>query len=255
VFLVAIVLLFIGMMSAVIVFGRESGEARAEGKAVTGATETRTTPTQTTGTTPSAPISVKVTEVDFKIQLPKTTFPAGSFTFNVTNAGKVPHDLVVKGNGVNAKTPLLNPGQSKTLKVDLKPGTYELYCSVPGHKQLGMDLHITVTKAQGAATTQTSTTQTTPSAPVAVKVTEVDFKIQLPKTSFKAGPVTFEVTNTGKVPHDLVVKGNGVNAKTPLLNPGQSKTLKVDLKPGTYELYCSVPGHKQLGMDLHITVS
>jgi len=86
-------------------------------------------------------------------------------------------------------------------------------------------------------------------------VTEVDFKIQLPKTTFKAGPITFQVTNSGKVPHDLVVKGNGVNAKTPLLNPGQSKTLKVDLKPGTYELYCSVPGHKQLGMDLHITVS
>ena len=136
VFLVAIVLLFVGMMSAVIVFGRESGEATAGA-----ATETTTTPTQTT---PSAPVAVKVTEVDFKIQLPKTTFKAGPITFEVTNSGKVPHDLVVKGNGVNAKTPLLNPGQSKTLKVDLKPGTYELYCSVPGHKQLGMDLHITV---------------------------------------------------------------------------------------------------------------
>ena len=271
VFLVAIILLFVGMMSAVIVFGRESGEERAEGKGVTGATETRTTPTQTTSTTqttPSGPISVKVTEVDFKIQLPKTSFPAGSFTFDVTNAGKVPHDLVVKGNGVSVKTPLLNPGESKTLKVELKPGTYELYCSVPGHKQLGMDLHITVstaasattaptttTTAAGTASTPTSTTQTTPSAKTTVKVTEVDFKIQLPKTSFPAGSFTFDVKNAGKVPHDLVVKGNGVNAKTPLLDPGQSKTLGVDLKPGTYELYCSVPGHKQLGMDLHITVS
>jgi uncharacterized cupredoxin-like copper-binding protein len=141
VFLVVIVLLFVGMMSAMIVFGRESGEAEAGGAT---ATETATTSTAPTQTAPSAPIAVKVTEVDFKIQLPKTTFKAGPTTFQVTNSGKVPHDLVVKGNGVNAKTPLLNPGQSKTLKVDLKPGTYELYCSVPGHKQLGMDLHITV---------------------------------------------------------------------------------------------------------------
>ncbi|MFL5941360.1 MAG: plastocyanin/azurin family copper-binding protein [Gaiellaceae bacterium] len=40
-----------------------------------------------------------------------------------------------------------------------------------------------------------------------------------------------------------------------MLDAGESKTLTVDLKPGTYDLYCSVPGHKQAGMDLKLTVS
>jgi len=88
---------------------------------------------------------VNVSEVEFKIKLPKTTLPAGSYTFDVRNDGKIPHDLVVNGEGVKRGTPLIDPGQSKSLKVDLKAGTYDVYCSVPGHKQAGMDLTLTVT--------------------------------------------------------------------------------------------------------------
>ena len=47
--------------------------------------------------------------------------------------------------GVNEKTPLIDASQSSSLKVDLKPGTYDLYCSVPGHKEAGMDLKLKVT--------------------------------------------------------------------------------------------------------------
>jgi uncharacterized cupredoxin-like copper-binding protein len=52
---------------------------------------------------------------------------------------------VVKGNGVDEKTPTIAPGKSATLNVDLKPGTYDVYCSIPGHKQAGMDVKLTVT--------------------------------------------------------------------------------------------------------------
>jgi uncharacterized cupredoxin-like copper-binding protein len=38
------------------------------------------------------------------------------------------------------------------------------------------------------------------------------------------------------------------------LNPGETKTLLVELKPGTYEVYCPVPGHKPHGMSLDLTV-
>jgi uncharacterized cupredoxin-like copper-binding protein len=44
-------------------------------------------------------------------------------------------------------------------------------------------------------------------------------------------------------------------AATPTIAAGKTAKLKVKLAKGTYELYCSVPGHKQLGMDTHITVS
>lgn len=145
VFLAAISLIFVGMLAAVEFFGKESGEAKAGGEATsettatTGTTATGTTSTTAPGTT------VDVTEVEFKIRFPKTSLPAGSYTFDVKNDGKIPHDLVVKGAGVNKKTPLIDPGQSSSLKVDLKPGSYDVYCSVPGHKQAGMDLTLTVT--------------------------------------------------------------------------------------------------------------
>jgi uncharacterized cupredoxin-like copper-binding protein len=140
VFLVTCLLLFVGMMAAVVVFGRESSEAEAKGP------ETTTQAATTTGTTTttSAATSVPVSETEFKITLPKNTLAAGSYSFAVKNDGKIEHDLVVQGNGVDEKTPTIAPGKSATLKVDLKPGTYDVYCSIPGHKQAGMDLKLTV---------------------------------------------------------------------------------------------------------------
>ena len=141
VFLVTCVLLFVGMMTAVIVLARESSEAEAKGPETT--TEANTTTATTTA--PSAATSVPVSETEFKITFPKSTLAAGSYSFEVKNDGKIEHDLVVQGNGVDEKTPTIAPGKSATLKVDLKPGTYDVYCSIPGHKQAGMDLKLTVT--------------------------------------------------------------------------------------------------------------
>jgi uncharacterized cupredoxin-like copper-binding protein len=144
VFLVACLLLFVGMMTAVETFGKESEAATGESHA-TSTTAPSTTTAQTTTTTQAAPATkVDVSEIEFKITLAQTPKSAGSYEFAVKNDGKVPHDFVVNGNGVNEKTPLLNPGDSKTLTVDLKPGTYDVFCSVPGHKQAGMDFKLTV---------------------------------------------------------------------------------------------------------------
>lgn len=140
VFLVTCLLLFVGMMAAVIVLARESSEAEAKGPETT----TEATTTTATTTTTSAATSVPVSETEFKITLPKSTLAAGSYSFEVKNDGKIEHDLVVQGNGVDQKTPTIPPGKSATLKVDLKPGTYDVYCSIPGHKQAGMDLKLTV---------------------------------------------------------------------------------------------------------------
>ena len=52
-----------------------------------------------------------------------------------------------------------------------------------------------------------------------------------------------------------MIEGNGVDEKTPTIEAGKTATLKVDLKPGTYDVYCSIPGHKQAGMDVKLTVS
>jgi plastocyanin len=161
-FLTLSVTLFVGMMFAVFFFGREPSESHAaEGSKATSTTtpsetttpsttapstrESTTTAPESTTTAPAAPKSVAVTEVEFKIELPRTTLSPGTYTFDLTNKGQVGHDLVFNGPGVdNDKTPVIGPGKTAKLTVDLKSGTYDVYCSVPGHKQAGMDVKLKV---------------------------------------------------------------------------------------------------------------
>ena len=114
------------------------------------------------------------------------------------------------------------------------------------------------TTTQAATSTQAATTTaptTTAAKPVATKVqvSETEFKITTDLTSFKAGQITFVAKNDGKIPHDLAVKETG--DKTKEIPPGGTAELKVNLEPGKYELYCTIPGHEAAGMKLTITVS
>jgi uncharacterized cupredoxin-like copper-binding protein len=111
----------------------------------------------------------------------------------------------------------------------------------------------TTTQPSATTTTQATTTTTVTPAATKVPVSETEFKITLASTNFKAGEITFEAKNDGKIPHDLAIKGT--SDKTKLIPPGGSAELKVTLKPGTYELYCTVPGHEAAGMRLNITVA
>jgi len=72
----------------------------------------------------------------------------------------------------------------------------------------------------------------------------------------KPGTYTFHVSNTGDDGHNLTVEGPGVEEKaTPTFPGGETRDLTVTLQSGKYELYCSVPGHKQAGMETDIEVS
>lgn len=72
-----------------------------------------------------------------------------------------------------------------------------------------------------------------------------------------------EVINQGTTKHNLVFCGdspagstcNEKTAFTPLLEPGETRNLTVRVtKPGTFEYYCDIPGHRQGGMrgELHV---
>ena|SRR5947209_6139820 len=64
---------------------------------------------------------------------------AGSVAINFANHAPVGHNLTVASSSgaVIGATPTFE-GASKTLTLKLKPGTYTFYCSVPGHRQGGM---------------------------------------------------------------------------------------------------------------------
>jgi plastocyanin len=71
----------------------------------------------------------------------------------------------------------------------------------------------------------------------------------------KAGKVTITMTNMSPIEHDVAVaQGSKVFGSTPTFQGG-SRTLTLSLKPGTYTFYCTVPGHRQAGMEGTLTVS
>jgi uncharacterized cupredoxin-like copper-binding protein len=74
----------------------------------------------------------------------KATAPAGPLTLQSKNASSTPHDIAIEGNGIDDKGPVVQGGKVSTVKVTLKSGTYTFYCSVPGHRQAGMQGKITV---------------------------------------------------------------------------------------------------------------
>jgi plastocyanin len=61
--------------------------------------------------------------------------PAGTVTLTITNEGAALHDFVIDALDIKVDLP---PGGTQTVEVDLPAGTYEFYCSIPGHKEAGM---------------------------------------------------------------------------------------------------------------------
>lgn len=103
--------------------------------------------------TPTAPAgggsahgrTVSVTETEFMITLPRRTFTPGRYTFVVHNRGAITHALKFDGPGVNGvATPSISPGQAASVTITLRPGRYEVFCPIANHRQLGMNVNITV---------------------------------------------------------------------------------------------------------------
>jgi plastocyanin len=69
----------------------------------------------------------------------------------------------------------------------------------------------------------------------------------------KAGKVDVQFSNPSSVPHAVEIEGNGVEVKTKVVTKGDA-SVSADLKPGTYEYYCPVSGHKAAGMKGTLTV-
>jgi len=75
------------------------------------------------------------------------------------------------------------------------------------------------------------------------------------EASAKAGDVTVNFTNSSPVPHDVRVESSDGEelGGTEVISEG-SESAKVELKPGEYTYFCSVPGHRQAGMEGTLTV-
>jgi len=134
----------------------------------------------TAGTSPSSPASTPtlvptsqptaanptIVLSEWKVAV-ASTLKAGKVTFTITNAGTVPHELLVfksdldeaaypkdsagdiveDGPGINLLSDgdNINPGGSQSRTVDLTPGKYLFVCNITGHFKSGMFTVVTVT--------------------------------------------------------------------------------------------------------------
>lgn len=145
-----------------------------------------------------------------------------------------------------------------------KPGRYLIvcneYCGI-GHAHMAGHLYVVSpqvmqaylkahpAKAAGAA-----------AAPVAganilkLSVPGDALRFSKPSLSARAGKVTISLTNPSAIPHNIAIKGHGIDVRGSIVTSGGVSTVTAVLKPGTYTYYCSLPGHAAAGMTGTLTV-
>jgi plastocyanin len=81
---------------------------------------------------------------------------------------------------------------------------------------------------------------------------DIDYS-EAPETA-NAGEATFELTNEGGLTHNVVIDEI---SSTPIVEAagGQTATGTAELEAGEYVYYCSVPGHREAGMEGRLQAS
>jgi plastocyanin len=157
----ALVISAVAFVAALVVLagcGSSSSSSSASTAAAAPTTSSASTPAETTSTpsttssTPasSAGASSKVSleanpEGQLEYNTKSLTAKAGKVTVDFTNMASLMHNVTIEsssGSQVGA-TPTF-AGGSKSVTLNLKPGTYKFFCSVPGHRQAGMEGTLTV---------------------------------------------------------------------------------------------------------------
>jgi uncharacterized cupredoxin-like copper-binding protein len=115
----------------------------------------------------------------------------------------------------------------------------------------------TTAAAPKTPTTSSSTSSTSSASQTLALEANPEGQLKYSKTALtaNAGKVSIDFTNKSPLGHNMTIEsssGETVGA-TPTFQGG-SKTLSVNLKPGTYKFFCSVPGHRMAGMEGTLTV-
>ena len=97
-------------------------------------------------------------------------------------------------------------------------------------------------------------------APGRLLVTGKEYDLTLSRSTVAAGRVTIQLLNRGEDDHDLRLRRITHRSGTPvarwaLTKPGDVSDLTVRLSRGRYRLWCSLPGHRELGMRATLRVS
>lgn len=123
----------------------------------------------------------------------------------------------------------------------------------------GLPTPTATTETPPPAETETTPAETTPTEEPAGEVVEVaaDPEGQLAyvqkELEAPAGKVTFAFTNESPVPHDFVIEKDGDEVAGSEVIMESEEDVDADLEAGEYTYFCSVPGHRQAGMEGTLT--
>jgi plastocyanin len=77
-------------------------------------------------------------------------------------------------------------------------------------------------------------------------VSASEMKFDPDAVAVEAGQVAVTLTNDGSIQHDLRIDGAGLFLEA---GSGESVDGTVDLEAGSYQFFCTVPGHRDAGME------
>ena len=100
----------------------------------------------------AGPATIEIMLSEFAIDPSAITVPVGQpIEFSVMNMGQAPHTFAVDVAGTTYETDTIDPNATVVLDVPaLEAGTYAAYCTVSGHKDLGMLATVTAGTGHGA---------------------------------------------------------------------------------------------------------
>jgi uncharacterized cupredoxin-like copper-binding protein/mono/diheme cytochrome c family protein len=200
------------------------------------------------------PVAARLEAYDIGWREKELTIGTGPQVIAITNTGASLHDFTIDELGIKVDLPA---GQTTNVEIDAPAGTYTFYCSIPGHRQAGMEGTLTVEEGAGPPPAQPSpaaggTPESSAEAAQPITVDLVDVAFNPPDITVKADtPTKITLTNKGASEHTFTVGDLGIDEK---LAPAQSKEITINAGAGTYEITCSIPGHAAAGMVGTLTV-
>jgi uncharacterized cupredoxin-like copper-binding protein len=87
-------------------------------------------------------------------------------------------------------------------------------------------------------------------APARLLVEAREFNLTLSRAKIKPGTAIIQLVNRGQDPHDLAIEriGGKRRGKIHKLRPGELGAWDGKLRRGRYKLFCTIEGHRALGM-------
>lgn len=108
-----------------------------------------------TGGSKAAPAVLDVSLSEFKVAVPELAPEGRPITFRVHNAGSAIHSVAIDVDGKTYETKVLNAGGAASLQVPaLAAGRYTMWCTVPSHREAGMETTLVVGSGDGTTTTE-----------------------------------------------------------------------------------------------------